>query len=326
MSRPLRIQYPGAVFHITHRGNERGVIFKDDADRKRFLAILAQSLSIYNVILHSYVLMSNHFHLLTETPLGNLSEFMRHFNITYTSCFNRRHSRVGNLYQGRFKSFVIDEDAYLSAVSRYIHLNPVRIGSMRTKDHSQQFSHLLDYQWSSLPGYLSTQKRQAFVTYGPVLEEYGGDVPSGRAEYRLRIGIDLTEGLPLREKIVGQSILGDAMFVERLREKFLSGSQDRERPAIGTIRKHRKKDDLLQIVAAKLEEPLETLLHRPGLSRQVVMEIMYRYGGMKNPEIGALMGVDYSTVSQGRKRLRDRAATDVKLQKLLVELGYLCQG
>ncbi len=123
MARPLRIQYPGAVYHVTCRGNERQDIFKDDADRKRFLQILIQSVNIYSVKLFSYVLMSNHFHLLIETPKGNLAEFMRKFNITYTGYYNRRHDRVGHLYQGRYKSILVDKNEYLSILSRYIHLN-----------------------------------------------------------------------------------------------------------------------------------------------------------------------------------------------------------
>ena len=98
MARPLRIQYPGAVYHVSCRGNEKKNIFKDYGDRQRFLKILAQSLHIYTVKLHSYVLMTNHFHLLAETPLGNLAEFMRHFNIVYTGYFNRRHRRTGHLW------------------------------------------------------------------------------------------------------------------------------------------------------------------------------------------------------------------------------------
>lgn len=152
-----------------------------------------------------------------------------------------------------------------------------------------------------------------------------GDTSAGRAEYKRRLGIDLSEGLVVREKIVGQSIMGDEKFVERVRKKLLPDKKDREQPAVGTIRQHKKKDDLLRIVATKLEQPLETLLHRPGLPRQMTMDILYRYGGLKNPEIGTLMGVDYSTVSQGRKRLRERVAADAKLQKLLAELGYLCR-
>ncbi len=97
MARPLRIQYPGAVYHVTCRGNERKDIFKDDADRERFVRILSQAAEIYSIKLCSYVLMTNHFHLLLETPLANLSEFMRNFNITYTGYYNRRHKRVGHL-------------------------------------------------------------------------------------------------------------------------------------------------------------------------------------------------------------------------------------
>ena len=110
MARPLRIQYPGAVYHVTCRGNEQKKIYLDDEDRKRFLHILAQSLNIYSGKLHAFVLMDNHFHLLLETQLGNLSEMMRHFNISYTGFFNRRHRRVGHLYQGRYKSILVEKN------------------------------------------------------------------------------------------------------------------------------------------------------------------------------------------------------------------------
>ena len=126
MARALRIEYPGALYHLTCRGNNRRAIFDDNSDRVAFLEILAQSRQIFGVRLMAYVLMENHFHLLVETPLGNLSKFMRRFNITYTGYFNRRHQRVGHVYQGRYQSFLIEKESYLSEVSRYIHLNPVR--------------------------------------------------------------------------------------------------------------------------------------------------------------------------------------------------------
>ena len=118
MARSLRIQYPGACYHITCRGNERKSIFLDTHDYETFLEKLSRSLNIYNVSLLAYACMQNHFHLLITTPDGNLSEFMRHFNISYTSAFNRRHNRVGHLYQGRYKAFLIDSDNYLLTVSR----------------------------------------------------------------------------------------------------------------------------------------------------------------------------------------------------------------
>jgi len=163
MSRPLRIQYEGAVYHVTCRGNERKDIFKDDTDRQRFLRSLNQAVNIYSIKLCSYVLMSNHFHLLLETPLGNLSEFMRNFNITYTGYYNRRHKRVGHLYQGRYTSVLVDKDSYLSVLSRYIHLNPVRIKAHAKTPLREKIRFLQVYPWSSLPGYLNKREKEPFI-------------------------------------------------------------------------------------------------------------------------------------------------------------------
>jgi REP element-mobilizing transposase RayT len=114
MARPLRIEYPGAFYHVTCRGNERREIFADDRDRKRFLEILAESKEIYGVEVHGYVVMANHFHLMVMTPEANLQKFMQRFNTSYTVYFNRRHRRSGHLYQGRYKAILVDADNYWS--------------------------------------------------------------------------------------------------------------------------------------------------------------------------------------------------------------------
>ena len=160
MARPLRIQYSGAVYHVTCRGNARKDIFVEDTDREKMLEILAHSLKIYNVKLCSYVLMNNHFHLLVETPLGNLAAFMRHFNISYTGHYNRRHDRTGHLYQGRYKSILVEKAAYLSVLSRYIHLNPVRIKDMEKATSEEKIRTLERYRWSSLHGYSQKDERR----------------------------------------------------------------------------------------------------------------------------------------------------------------------
>ena len=129
----MRIQYPGAYDHITCRGNGRRAIYSDESNRKLFLAKLYSSLDIYKVFLLSYICMTNHYHLLISTPEGNLSEFMQHLNLSYVSSYNHRHRRTGHLYEGRYKAFLIEADNYLLAVSRYIHLNPVRIKSVSKK-------------------------------------------------------------------------------------------------------------------------------------------------------------------------------------------------
>ena len=121
MARPLRIDYSDAYYHVTCRGNEQRAIFRDNQDRRGFLERLQRSLEIYGVRLHGYVLMRNHFHLVVQTPRANLSEFMRHLNVSYTGFYNRRHRRVGHLFQGRFKAIVVEADSYLLELSRYVH-------------------------------------------------------------------------------------------------------------------------------------------------------------------------------------------------------------
>lgn len=128
MARPLRIEFPGGLYHVTARGNGRQSIFDDDTDCARFLKVLTSVVSRYNVICHAYCLMGNHYHLLLETPEGNLSRAMRQLNGVYSQAFNRRHQRPGHVFQGRFHAQVVDKDDYLRTVCRYIVLNPVRAG------------------------------------------------------------------------------------------------------------------------------------------------------------------------------------------------------
>lgn len=317
MARPLRIQFPGALYHVTNRGNEKKPIFKNDADRRNFLEILSESTTTYSARIYSFVLMANHFHLLVETPLGNLSELMRHFNITYTSYFNRRHQRTGHLYQGRYKSILVDKDEYLTMVSRYIHLNPVKIGAVRHLPIRKKLNSLWKYKWSSLPGFISSKNRFKFVEYGMILGEYGGDTISGRSRYKKQIATDLVESLPLREMVVGQSLLGDAGFVNMITENFLAVKKDRERPAIGVIRRFIAKDKILRILSEASGRNVEEILSERGSLRQMAMDLLYRHGGMNNPEIGNLMGIDYSTVSQGRKRLLPKITRDKKLKEMM---------
>ncbi len=317
MTRPLRIQYPGAVYHVTNRGNEQKDIFKDDVDRAQFLEILAKSIETYDIRLHSFVMMSNHFHLLVETPLGNLGDFMRHFNITYTSHFNRRHQRTGHLYQGRYKSLLIDQDNYFSKVSRYIHLNPVRISSMKNKKIEDQLDYLWQYKWSSLPGFIKLKARYSMISYEYMLEEYGGDSLSGRRAYKNILSEDLQRGLSIKDKIIGQSILGEDDFVSWVKEEFLEEVKDRERPAIGEIHSLTSKDVILRVASKRLKIKPAEIRTAKGKERYILMYLLYRFGGLKNKDIGDFFGVDYSTVSQGRKRLYDLKTKNKKTKELL---------
>jgi putative transposase len=320
MARPLRIQYPNAVYHVTCRGNERQGIFKDDEDRKRFLQILVQSINIYSVKLYSYILMSNHFHLLLETPKANLSEFMRKFNITYTGYFNRRHDRVGHLYQGRYKSVLVDKNEYLSVLSRYIHLNPVKIKAMKKLSEPEKIKYLIRYRWSSLPGFLSPRKKERYIDYSMVLGEYGGDTYRGRKEYKKRIYAEITSESSVKEGMISRSILGGAAFIAWVKDKYLEAPKDRERPAVGEIYRHRSEEEVFKAVKKETGKDITDIKAEKGDLRRIVMELLYRSGGLRGPQIGCIFGVDYATVSQERKRLYDKTNKDRKVRALLARL------
>jgi putative transposase len=148
-----------------------------------------------------------------ETPKGNLSEFMRKPNITYTGYYNRRHKRVGHLYQGRYKSVLVDKNGYLSVLSRYIHLNSVKIKAVAKLPEKELLRHLLRYRWSSLPGFLSLRKKEWYIDYRMVLGECGGDTIKARREYKKRVAADSE----IKDSIIGRSILGSAEFISRIK-------------------------------------------------------------------------------------------------------------
>jgi putative transposase len=323
MARPLRIQYPGAVYHVTCRGNERRDIFLGDDDRTIFLRFLAQSLNIYSVKLYAYVLMNNHFHLLVETPLGNLADCMRHFNITYTGFFNRQHRRVGHLYQGRYKSILVEKEAYLSVLSRYIHLNPIRLKNLEKAPETERLEKLFTYPWSSLPGYLDKRKREGMIDYALVLSDYGGDTEKGRNAYRKQLMADVGEGLSIQEDVFGQSVLGGGDFIQWVKETFLEESETREQPSAGEIKRYQQKEQILALIERETGKDLDALRKEKGDLRRLAMDLLYRCGGLRGPEIGMLLGVDYSAVSQERKRLREGVALNPQLKEMMQRLEGL---
>ena len=154
MARPLRIEYPGALYHVTSRGNARKRIFKDDGDRELFLRVLAFVVERCHWICHAYCLMDNHYHFLIETPEANLSQGMRQVNGVYTQAYNRGHGKVGHLFQGRFKAILVDKESYLLELCRYVVLNPVRA---KLVDRSE------DWPWSSYRATAGIEKAPAFL-------------------------------------------------------------------------------------------------------------------------------------------------------------------
>ena len=319
MARALRIQYPGAFYHVTCRGNERRDIFLGKPDQEVFLEKLASSSDTYNVPILAYVLMANHFHLLLTTPDGNLSEFMRHFNISYTAFFNKRHNRVGHLYQGRYKAFLVDADNYLLEVSRYIHLNPIRIKSLQKKDAKENQAALMSYKASSLPGFLFKKKRRNFVNYGFVLDYMGGDNSKGRKRYGAFVAKGLTQDLdnPLALG-KGSGIVGDEGFVQWIKDTFVRQKKgQREQPALRELKKVFSPEELMDHFFRLSGERKDDVLTKGKNSdgRAMLMELLYRFSRITQPRIGEMVGgVDYSAVSQARSRLWKKLAKDKNLR------------
>ncbi len=307
MARPLRIQFENAYYHVTCRGNSRQQIFSDHGDRLTFLGLLERSSDIYQTEILAYVLMTNHFHLFIKTPLGNLQEFMRHFNISYTSYFNWKHNRTGHLYQGRYKSFLVDADHYLQEVSRYIHLNPIRVRLRSGMTLDEKKNYLRNYRWSSYSGYISQGGRESFLRVQEVLEYFGGDTAKGRRKYEEFVigGLSGKMTSPL-ERGKGHGIVGASEFIEKIKGQYIrSTAESRELPAVKRILAQVEPKRIIRETSEVFEVDREELLKKgyKGVARGVLMEMLYRYGGLNQREIGELMGIDYSAVSVMRKRL-----------------------
>jgi len=211
MARPLRLAFPGGLYHVTARGNGRQAVFEDDADRERFLLVFESAITRYHVLCHAYCLMANHYHLLLETPEANLSRAMRQLNGVYSQAFARRHGRPGHVLQGRFHAQVVDKDTYLREVCRYIVLNPVRAGLV---------PHPGRWPWSSYCATAGEARVPAFLTVNWVLS-LGDSSSRARAEYRYRQFVEagLVEGSNPLERFNSELVVGDAEFRARLRRR-----------------------------------------------------------------------------------------------------------
>ena len=214
MARQLRIEFVGAVYHIMSRGNERNPIFKSDSDRVLFISTLKDSSELFGVEVMAYVLMNNHYHLILRTPNANLSSFMRHFGLTYTVRFNKKYKRSGHLFQGRFKAILIEEDPYIAVLSRYIHLNPIRIKGWADKKAQEKWGYLKRYPWSTLGGYINKDKRTEWIRYDTILGHFANR--KAYKEYMME-GIKTAGDNPFKE-LYSQTILGSEGFADAVKK------------------------------------------------------------------------------------------------------------
>ena len=216
MARPLRIEYPGAVYHITSRGNAREAIFVSDEDRRKFLEVLASAVEKYNWLCHTFCLLDNHYHLIIETLDPNLSLGMRQLNGVYTQAFNRAHQRVGHVFQGRYKAIMVEKDSHLLELCRYVVLNPVRAG-MAAKPG--------EWKWSSYRSTAYAGKVPECLTTDWVLGQFSEERTTARKRYRKFVAEGMAGKEQPWEKLVGQVFLGSEKFVARM-QKLLGDKQE----------------------------------------------------------------------------------------------------
>ncbi len=304
MARPLRIEYPGAVHHVIVRGNNRQAVFRDNDDRRVYLDKLQQYCVAKEVHLLCYCLLSNHAHLLVETPRGNLSKLMQPFQTSYTRYFNRRHGRTGHVFAQRYKAFLVDRDAYLLQVSRYIHLNPV---GANVAGRPQA------YRWSSYRAYC-TDRGGTGLHRDIILGQFGGPMRQRVARYRAFVEGALQGGttwttLPIRE----QAFVGDEDFVEVARRKGRVPGRPEE-PAYGLGAIAGAVVPVIGITPAALRHAGRDA--RVQRARDLFMYLARRYSRARLRDIITRLGVrDPATVSHGVRRAERRLETEEEFRR-----------
>ena len=272
MARPLRLEFPGAIYHITSRGDRQEAIYEDDADRQQWLDILARICERYNWRVHAYCLMDNHYHIVVETADGNLSKGMRQLNGVYTQYFNRQHNRVGHVYQGRYKAILVEKESYLLELSRYVVLNPVRAGMTKTVE---------EWQWSSYLSTIGKRPPPAWLEVEWLLSQFGLQRSRARDMYIdfVREGIGLP---PVWDVLRHQIYLGSEDFVNE-HQKLVSQKQDL--------------DDIPALQKRAIPKPISHYQNKYKSENQAITRA-FLSGGHTLKEIGDYFGKHYTTISR----------------------------
>lgn len=314
MARQLRIEFSGAFYHVTSRGNEQKEVFKSQKDREKFLDYLATASTRYGAIIHAFCLMSNHYHLFLETPGGNLSQIMRHINGAYTTYFNVKRKRAGHLFQGRYKAILVEADAYATELTRYIHLNPVRAGMVIRPE---------DYPWSSYQGYIGQTAPPEWLRTGFILDTFAPHRAQAQKKYQ-----QFVEDLLLADyesplsRTVASTLLGSATFITEITEKHLGERRaDLQLPA---LKKLVSRPSLAAIIVGVVRAVGE---EDADLTKKLCLYFCHRYSGAKLREIGELFKMSDAAVCQVSRRIMQRAEQDEgvreSMEKVVQELGLL---
>lgn len=310
MARPWRIEYAGAFYHIFSRGNDHQDVFRAAADRFSFLKVIGLMVERFDVDIFAYVLMGNHYHLLVRTKQANLSKSMQWLGTTYTTRFNLSHSRTGHLFQGRFKSVLVENDAYLMQLSCYIHRNPLRAGLVER---------LVDYPWSSYPAYAYRKTPPDWLNTDLILSQFGGR--EKHRSYREKVQKYAEEEKRLREDIKHGMFYGTQAFIDRLKKSCLESGRDPDIPAQSRVFKDIDPSAIVRAGTELLDCDFSELKKSRRIGavkkrdRDLLIYLLWQTGCFSNTEIGLQFGLTYSSVSRRVRIFQEQLETDSKLQK-----------
>lgn len=301
MARPLRIAFPGAFYHVTARGNERKAVFKSIRDRQKFLEYLETATERYNALIHAYCLMDNHYHLLLETPSGNLPQIMQHINGAYTTYFNVKRARAGHLFQGRYKAILVEMDEYAKELSRYIHLNPVRAKLAETPDK---------YEWSSYNFYIGVERVPNWLHRDFILGYFGDKVSVAQLGYKEFVSLLVAQKYdsPLKD-VTASVLLGSQDFIEFIKGKYVSDKKPvRDVPAIRQLAPRITCQEIFDRVESEFGKD-------PVTARSIKLYLCRKHTGEKLRTIGAQFGIGDAAVAQSCKRFNLKLEKDRKLRE-----------
>lgn len=312
MARPLRIEYEDAFYHIIQRGIEKKRIFLQDTDKSKFLSYLSHSYLQYKIVIHAYVLMDNHYHLILQTPNANLSKVMHYLNTSYAVYFNTKRKRTGPLYQGRYKAILVQQDEYLHHLSRYIYLNPVRANAVKDP---------IEYPWSSYKYFVSSTPPPTWLQASFILSMFGKTASEAKKLYNEFVlsEIGKEKDIILKNTIKG-FILGNNDFAENIIKRFVKGKQSSEIPIINKL--ERRKEPSLAEIKTLVEDSIKD---NKKLRRKVTLYLARKYTGQTLNDIAYFYGKIKDTgVSQAFKRTEQARQKNKKLDTLLTELEQKC--
>ncbi|MFQ5788603.1 MAG: transposase [Thermodesulfobacteriota bacterium] len=306
MARPLRLEYPGALYHITSRGNARQDIYLDDDDRSKFLNILSNEIRQQRWNCYPYCLMSNHYHLMIETPEGKLISGMRRLNGIYTQWFNRRHGRIGHLFQGRYKSIIVDRESYLLELCRYVVLNPVRAGLVK---------HPQEWKWSSYLATMGKINKSEWLDTEWILLQFG--ISNKKAQEEYKRFIEEGFGVPSPwDRLKGQIWLGSDAFLEKMDSLIRRDNLD-EVPLSQTVPTRPTKFEIIETISKAYGITIKELVERNNPEAyQTSVYLLRRVVNMDLKAVARTFGVSTARIS----RIQSDIEKDLKGRKKLLKL------